>query len=111
MSAGDGKVDGRGQAPAPQDRRDVHRDPHPLPRAQPAGVTLLPVGARRPVVEEVRVDVDERRYTSSSLLVVELVRIYGSLESRIASHDHLVRGLDYESQVGLPRRFFIDVRS
>ena len=56
---GRGEVGGRGQPPAPQNRGDVDRDPDALARAEPAGVALAPVGARRAVVEEVRVDVDQ----------------------------------------------------
>lgn len=43
--------------------------PHPFTGAEATGVTLLPVVARSPVVEEVRVNVDERRLGDESQVV------------------------------------------
>jgi hypothetical protein len=44
------KVDRRGESPASQNGSDVDRNPNPLARAQPAGISFLPVAARRTVV-------------------------------------------------------------
>jgi hypothetical protein len=54
-----GKVGRRGEAEAAQDRRHMNRDADPLARLEAAGVALAPVGARRALVQEVGVDVDE----------------------------------------------------
>jgi hypothetical protein len=44
------KVDRRSESPASENRSDVDRNPNPLARPQPAGVSFLPVAAGRTVV-------------------------------------------------------------
>jgi hypothetical protein len=106
-----GEVDRGGETPATENRRYVHRNPDAVPGPQTAGIPLLPVGARRTVVQEVRVDVDEHPVLSLLLvglrveLVLELVRIERAFELGVAPHQDLIGSLHDQGQVRLLNDF------
>ena len=76
------KIRGRGLPPAPENGGDVGGDAHALPRTQPAGVPLPPVGARGAVVQEVRVNVDQ--HARLPLVPLVVVGHVGSPASGVA---------------------------
>ncbi len=89
------EVGGRRGPPTAQDRRHVAGDADPVTRAQPAGVSGLPVGARGAVMEKMRVHVDEHARLPLLGVVRALVR-----RGRAAQGD-LVGTTDMELQVGV----------
>ena len=72
--AGRGKVDGRGGAPAAEDRGDMDRNTDALPGSQPAGIAFSPVGAGGAIVQEMGVNVDEHPLLPLLLLFGQILR-------------------------------------